>query len=64
MNAIFQGDPDENMMMDETDEELSSEETSQTKLKVSKINISARRRIEEYMEKKLLASQTADYFSD
>jgi len=68
MNDFISGDSeesDENLMMEEMEDNLSSDNYSQTKPEAKQINISARRRIEEYLEKKLLASQTMDYyFSD
>ena len=65
MNAHISNDShesEENLIMDDMDEDFSKEEISQTRTQIQQINISARRRIEEYLEKKHLASQTMDYF--
>jgi hypothetical protein len=68
MNEFISGDSEESgesLMMENMEDNLSSDNYSQTKPEAKQININARRRIEEYLEKKLLASQTMDYyFSD
>lgn len=53
---------DENLMTVNLDDDVTDDETSQPAANEKYFNISARRRIEEYMENKHLASLTADYF--
>lgn len=53
---------DENSLIENLDDGLSDTEASQTETREKQFNISARRRIEEYMESKRLTSQTADYY--
>ena len=68
MNEFISGDSeesDESLMIEDMEDNLSNDSYSPTKPGAKQVNISARRRIEEYQEKKLLASQTVDYyFSD
>ena len=68
MKAYISDDSDESaeiMMVDNLDDDLSSKEASQTRTKENQFNVNARRRIEEYLERKSLDSQTSDfYFSD
>lgn len=68
MNLHISGDsesPDEITLIDDMADDLSDEETSQVVSRGKQFNISARRRVEEYLENKRLASLTMDsYYSD
>jgi hypothetical protein len=68
MKAHISDDADksgENIMLETLDKDLSGEETFQTESNEKPFNVNARRKIEEYLEKKSLASQMTDYyFSD
>lgn len=65
MNIQLSDDPassDENLIVVNLDDDVTDEETSQSAANEKQFNLSARRKIEEYMESKRLASQTADYY--
>lgn len=51
----------ENLMVINLEDEVTSEDTSQPAANDKQFNISARRRIEEYLESKRLASLTEDF---
>lgn len=68
MNTLLHDDPDTDNAMtnlsDEDESTLSGEESSQATSKEKRFDVNARRKIEDYLENKRLASLTRDFLFD